>query len=413
MTGCKYSTGGLPLLHNGLVCRRYSNGDFLAIGSFFRRVDPGLAQYRFPERWLWQYQHNPAAQPRNQPTVWLVFDGSRVVGMAAILPARFKMFNSFITAGWCVDFHVLPEFRGLGIGRLLQHQRQAFCSTFSMGMSPSSRAVKTNTGQTEGPPVDIYVHSGQPDRLFLKTNLLDSTERLGPLGRPSQRVIRRALNFGLSQGFVGALCTFPRSPPISASFSEDQGRIRFEQVQTFPESAGKIWGACSKKYDFAVHRSVEYLNWKYFQQPWMNYEVLMAYREDRPSGVLVVRVGKSPEPSIGVIADIFTPDGSQMLAAMLFFALNRLYSQGARIVKCASSNTEYSRVLRNCGFRLLRRERPVFSLSQDLSPSENRLSNAKWFLQIGDPDMDLFPTARHPSFRELLMAKFGPGTVAD
>src|SRR4051812_29518409 len=89
--------------------------DLDALLEFLRVAYPDEPRKHDPEYWKWHYLEHPLIDSNDLP-IWVVRDGARIVGQAAALPADLKAGSVQVEAGWVLDFVILEEFRGRGLG---------------------------------------------------------------------------------------------------------------------------------------------------------------------------------------------------------------------------------------------------------------------------------------------------------
>src|SRR4051812_33447428 len=92
--------------------RPYDDADKAAFLELVKRVwsfnkDP---EARFHQRWWWQ---------RAKPPLFLLEDGSRLIGFCGHIPFSLRAGGREVPSAWFVDFFVLPEYQGKGLGKRL------------------------------------------------------------------------------------------------------------------------------------------------------------------------------------------------------------------------------------------------------------------------------------------------------
>ena len=84
--------------------------------------------------WRWWYR---VGNNKHEPII--ISLNNKVIGQAAYLPAKINILGSEIPAIWFVDYAVLPEFMGKGVGKILYKEwikicpnQMAICSKYSL-----------------------------------------------------------------------------------------------------------------------------------------------------------------------------------------------------------------------------------------------------------------------------------------
>ena len=159
----------------------------------------------------------------------------------------------------------------------------------------------------------------------------------------------------------------------------------------FDESIDALCQAVTRQYSLIVRRDHRWLNWKFGDQPHVNYRKFVVSEMARPDGCLVVRCGTLPEPRVGIVTDILVrPDDRELLASMATFAVDLLAAEGATAVRAAASTRMYDDVFRSIGFRPFKRLQPM------LHTTDNTLEfdSDNMFFGYGEHDLDQYPLAR-------------------
>ena len=231
--------------------------------DFYRNMDPDRS-CPSSETWEWLYRPNFGA-----PCSALVVEReNRVVAHAGIIPFWLSMRGRKISAGWYVDFAVLPELQRAGLGRTLTLEwmkltdvHVTFCNERSMGLF-------RKLGWEES--FDTRLH-----HFFLK-----------PLSHPS--VLRR-LDGRVPVAVTAALNTTARAV-LGVWYglqSRRAGNLDFAPVsETLLE-----YFQSNPRSDIAPIRDMEYLRWRFLESPYRR-EYQVALSGGTPLAVLRERKDK-------------------------------------------------------------------------------------------------------------------------
>src|SRR5262245_36004979 len=97
-----------------------------ALLSFLALAYPDEPRKKEPAFWKWHNLENPHT-PMDDIPLWIIKSGDRVVGQLATIPVRVKVGSNEVPAIWILDFVILPEYRGQGLGkRLVLAARERF-----------------------------------------------------------------------------------------------------------------------------------------------------------------------------------------------------------------------------------------------------------------------------------------------
>ena len=391
---------------NSIQIRQATVKDTLMIEAFYLLAFPGISSLKYPSRWNWLYLQNPFCKPSGILPLWIAIYKDRVVGMAGTMQSPFQINETIINAAWGCDFRVLSDLRGKGIGTALEKARMAF-DFFSLQMSKVSRLVKINAGGVPGRTATGFLHV----KRFEPSLLFEELFRYFHIKAPKTSVVYRiGLKLGVHK-LISVLITFifnfyPKKK-LTLFKKTTATNLEYKTVDCFDEKATLLWENIRQKYSLAVRRDSSYLNWKFVQQPHINYQRFVVLDKGELCGILIFRIGKEPEIPVGIISEVYTDKSRAVLKEMLAFAVKSLYDQGAQMIKCASSSKELSKILTHLGFRPYQYYVPLFLLKDNKFFLQKQALSGEWLLSLGDQDLDEYPHASQPSLKQIVQIIFG------
>jgi GNAT superfamily N-acetyltransferase len=338
-----------------------------ALLSFLRVAYADEPRKSEPAFWRWHYLENPLTPPDDIP-LWVVRSGKRIVGQLATIPVELKVGGDQTRAIWILDFVILPEYRGRGLGkRLVLAARESFPTMITLGINEQSTAVFRSLKWVALGGVHRY------HRLLYPGDALSEVSKFEPL--------RRLAN----------LCYAPFRPRDARTSDRAGGVVR--EITTFDGSFADLWQRASAQWTCAVVRSPRYLEWQFARQPGKKFDVLGLYEHERLVGYVVLFFRKDGRGKVSpkvAISDIcYDASGSpqvidDLLRAALRLALER---RAGSLVTDVLDPTVEAR-LRHAGFWRIKAA-PQFMASasehQDLI-----YQGSNWFLTRGDSDVSIF-----------------------
>jgi hypothetical protein len=392
---------------SNIKIRQATIKDGSIIGKFYFETFAESTSLKYPSRWNWLYIENPFCKTTHELPLWIALDKDRVVGMAGSMQCRFQINQSTIKAAWGCDFRVSRDFRGKGLGKALEKARLSSLNFFSLDMSKVSRLVKTKLGALTGKAAlnFLCVKRFEPSLLFK-----DFLRYLGIKSAETSLIYQIGLKLGAHKLFstiVVLLFNFRSKKRSAESIKSNLSNLEYKNVDHFDEAVTQLWEKISKGYSLAVCRDSAYLNWKFVQQPHINYQRYIVLNNGELCGVLIFRLGEEPEIPIGTIVEAYTDKGTATLKEMLAFALKSLNEQGALIIRCVSTSAILSEILVNLGFRPFEYYVPVFLLNEKNCSMQQRAIDGEWFLSLGDQDLDEYPRVRQPSLKQIIQVILG------
>ena len=109
--------------------------------DFLRLAYPQDPRKSNPHFLNWYYQQNPNVSMEHIP-VWIATDGGRIVGQLATILIQLKAGSVYTKAIWILEFILLPEYRGRGLGkRLVLAAREHYPTMITLGINEASTRV--------------------------------------------------------------------------------------------------------------------------------------------------------------------------------------------------------------------------------------------------------------------------------
>ncbi len=319
------------------VVRPYAAGDRGPLLDLLRRVWPHRQplEAHVDRRWWWQ-----SSQP---PILLAEHSGTRALaGLCAYMPFRLRTSGRERDAAWFVDFYVLPDMQGRGLGRRLTEAVQSrFAVTASLSQTAMAWRVFQKLGWRERAAVEMSMHPWPKSWLF-----------------------RRHGGYELSRYPVDAKL------PVKADLDA-------------------LWASLSAVYPAIASRSSDDIVRRYSSHGGRAYDIITARRGGHCAGYMVVR-------SPGLIVDaLAAPDDASAFGAMLSESARHLIDLGATRLYCLATPAAWRRVLGRHGFltaatpilgtRLKSQTKWLTLFATDAAVADP----AAWFVTLGDCDLDL------------------------
>jgi len=373
--------------------RRACKQDEEAIFRFIKQAYKGRWQYKIPYRWQWEFVENPFLDDEELPIFIAIDDDGQVVGQVCTMVERIKIGESVNRIGWSVDNYVLPHYRKQGIASALQKANYEDNEIFlSLSMADIVRKIKTSMGMVPLPPVGVYRRYHKLDKDIVRHAIL-------AIFTPVPGLRRKMLSGGMRFLLIDRILALLRGALLQW---EDrclrrmiEPGLNISACEKFPDGVNRLLEDLSRKFDAIIQRDCLYLNWKFVEQPHMNYQRFLARRDGEMSGYLIVRVGRPPEPRIGILADIFVdPLDDATLFSLLAYAISYFREEKVSEIHVASSVTEYQKKLEDLGFIKEREEIPMINMKSVPPLLKPLIDSGTWFFGTSDHDFDQYPLAK-------------------
>lgn len=309
------------------------------------------------------------------PSVYLLRDDRRVVGMLGYMPVRFRWHGRLIPATWTANWMVLPEHRsGWGVP-LLRRLTEEFPVVLGQGAGANTVRIAPQMGFVVFPSLRRYL------AIF---------DRAG-----TARFAHPAL-VGTRE-LVEELARFGAVPELTGS--------HIRRVTSFEKGSYEPDHDLYSRTRIGTLRDAAYLDWRYVRHPLFRYECYVAGGPPDPA-LLVIRV-EEVRGSLGRVVrilELIFPDGSHGIAKayQLLALVGRIARERGAAFADFVCSADLSDVLAPMGFHttarpvLALRFQPVDfirteenliawmapSLSQAIPPIED------WYVTKADGDQD-------------------------
>lgn len=362
-----------------MIVRQATLDDRPAIHELVRAAYAGRDQYKIPKRWQWQFCDNPFWSGPGLP-IWIALDGDRVVGQTGAMIEPIKFGDAATTVAWSVDTHVLPKYRGQGVGHRLQEASQHHHGIFmSLAMSPRNRTIKASLGARMLRPMELFELRCTVPRHRVADGI---RRRIGRWSCAASAV-------GLDRIVAASVTRLAkrRWQRRSGDVQQRLASLQVTAITRFDERFDEFWSRHRQRYDMAVERTSKYLNWKFCSQPYAAYRSFIAERDDRLVGYVVFRAAVAPEPPVGSIADVLLDsDNPAQMADLVVAAVDALRNSGVDGVRVGTSLPALASSLRRLGFRPTRTYIPM-CYARDLRVADDAVT----LFGLGDHDLDQVP----------------------
>jgi len=386
----------------GIEIRQVRPEDEKSLPDFFARAyGTENVRYRYPDRWRWLCLENPFIPRQFGLPAWIALCDREIVGYIGAIFVPCQIAGQKRIVLWAVDLVVSAQFRGRGIAsRLMKVVMDAHEVFLALTMVPESRHLIIKHGGREGPKAELYFYTNRVETCKLFAAVRSRLEQR--LGESVARLVWRAVAVSGAPWLFAKYCevrlkTLQRRKEVPRkSMTANITRV----VGRFGREADDLWESSCKRYDLAIVRGRDYLNWEYIDQPGTHYECFYAYLGAVLSGLVIFRMGISPEPRLGIIADVLWANGHDALVTdLLQFALDYLHRENSIGVYCASSVPVVVEALEQLGFLYVSN---VALCTYSQAGVTNRLrENWEALLSKSDHDWDQYPSARHLSISEI------------
>ena len=347
----------------GVEIVRLRADELARLGEFLQRAYPQDDKWT-PSYLDWYFLGNPYTDP-GSPPVWVAKSGQEIVGQVATIPVRLKARESITMAAWILEFILLPEFRGQGLGkRLVSEVGRTFPTMITLGINEASTRVFTSLGW----------------------------KPLGGIHR-YHRVLFAGSAAG-KRGLAGGALDFVSLPlRVVRSGYQRAGRFVARQDRTFDLEFDRLWERASRQWPAAVVRERPYLAWQFERQPGKKFEVITLYERETLVGYAVLFFrsgGPAGRPPKAAISDMVYDESRSegVIDALLGAALRLAVARKAGSLVTDVLDPRVEARLKRLGFWRIRKSPRFMASSVDVPDLLYRSEN--WYLTRADSDVSIF-----------------------
>lgn len=362
--------------------RTLTDADLPALYAFYRQAYGERAKYKFPDRWNWLVAGSVLCG-RNDRPAYIAISANKIIGLSATIRARCKIFDEKACVSWWIDSHVLREFRGIGIGKKLQLiHRDDNDIVAGIAMTKQNTAINKKIGAFEGPEAAFFCK-------------MLSYE--GQVRAISTRYGEKHLKLLLVANYLSFLCIKSLVKlRETANNRSTHYTVSQPEPAVFTSSDVDLWNSVREKFDFAVERDFDYLQWRYVEQPHTKHYCIRAFNSSGVlSGLMIYRLADE-NIDIGCIVDelIVASDEEENIAdSLLGKCESCVREQGVSQIHIATSDYRIINILLGRGFFIV--EKKPLIINSNNEKVRNLNSESEVMLTKGDQDWDQFPIYRN------------------
>ena len=336
----------------------YRPEDRSELDTLLRRVFGDSWAEASARRWDWQYRRNPHSR---EPRIWVARDGPRVVGQYATMPVKVSVRGRELDGSWGMDVAVAPERQRQGLGEVLfQTWDQHSGASLGLGLSAASY------------------------RLFQKLRWPD----VGPLPCLVKPLTARAFARTSAPAIVNSAIALVAQPVVRLLRGRAPTDATIRHVEHFDSRFTDLWERVAPRFDLAVRRDANYLEWKFVELPHLRYSIVASDRGGSVDGYAVFRhdAGRRVTALVDFLVD---PDDPSTFAALLHVAEAEARAAGSHKIRAFAMNAAFRRTMHANGyFRVRSTIQFVAKVNAVAVDRQFYRDTRRWHVTLGDSDQD-------------------------
>jgi hypothetical protein len=163
-----------------------------------------------------------------------------------------------------------------------------------------------------------------------------------------------------------------------------------EVVRRFVPAVTAFWERIAPRFDLAVRRDAQYLNWKFIEAPHVRYSVAMLKRDERIEGYAVYRHLQEPRNRVTSLVDFLVdPEDEVGMDTLLRWVDREARAADSDKVRAYALHAGFRRQLRRTGYFNVRSAiELVVKINGIEVPPDFHDHPDRWHVTLGDSDVD-------------------------
>jgi len=319
------------------IFRDYKKGDEIQIVDLFERVFGKKMTLDF---WKWRFVENPFGEG----IIKLLFDNNLLIGHYAVIPMVVQVKNTSTPAAFSMTTMTHPDYQGQGIFTYLAKE------TYSEAQKRGFKFVYGFPNQNS------YYR-------FIK--------KLGWMDFGKMTVLYKDFKEGIHFSIRGANNIY--------------------EIKKFTDDIDSLWKKVRQNYQVVVPRTKEFLNWRFINNPEINYKIFSINNDKELLGYIIVKIYKGTKETLGHIVDILSVD-EKVAEELLQASYNYFSGNGIQKISCWMQNPYfYSKLMEEEGFVRKIPDLETYFGVKILSENNNVFKEVEyfnnWYLTMGDSDV--------------------------
>lgn len=325
------------IMENNWICRDYKKGDEVRILDLFEKVFGRKMTLDF---WQWRFVENPFGKG----IIKLLFDNNLLIGHYAVMPIVVQVKDFLVKAVFSMTTMTHPDYQGKDIFTFLAKE------TYREAQKRGFRFVY-------GFPNKNSYHG------FVKKL---NWEDLGKM-------------------------TILYKEMETDSFTPILQSSNVYEIENFDNAVDLLWNRIKENYCVIVPQTKDFLNWRFIENPNVNYKIYAIKNGEGISGYVVLKLYRHENEEIGHIVDILgINDGiieKLLQASYNYFLKNNI----KKISSWMQDSYFYSQLMEKEGFVRKNTEVETYFGVKIFDKKDNFLKEVEsfnnWYLTMGDSDV--------------------------
>lgn len=317
--------------------------------------------------WRWKFKRAPAGSS----IIFVAANKNRIIGHYAIIPIKMKIFSESLLGSQAEDAVTDPHYKRQGI--MIELFKRALMEAGKRGMTVTYGFPNKQSG---------------PGHLKAGWRLICEVPKLIKIlniKKVSSHINYKMLQLPMRL-VLKAYDLFRDFEP-----SPSRNNIKIFKTDAFDQRSNDLWENASRDYDFIVERRMEYLNWRYIQNPLFKYTIYTAQEGKKLTGYIVLQDSESSEykgVKFGFISDLLCePNNRKVLSDLVTKAIIHFREKDVDLIRCQMMRgNQYYNMLKKHGFFRFGKKMFILHINaqEHVENLEKLIKDKKIYITYGD-----------------------------
>ena len=357
-------------------------------------------KYRYPKRFQWLHTNNPLRKELGSSFLYVEEEGNVAAWTSAIYH-KLNICKKLVNASFGADTFTLKQYRGKGFASVLQKKSTENVDCWwGISLSPANRRIFLKIGFYEGPTLNRYF------KVLTKLSKQSFYSSAKSVLNHKSSFVRWAFTNPASLKLSYVLISkILKARSKNLLMSEGYS---IKEINEFDQDTDQIWSKFKIRFDLANDRNHKYLNWRYNEAPFVNYKKYIVLYKESPVGFFVYRIASKLQGFEAYLTEFIVSEDHSHIEPLLLNAIGKLVQQdGGRVLFTASSIPKNDLLFEKHGFIKFGDFIPIIhfseSLRKEIDLPELTNKHSKWFMSLGDHDLEYhYPRMMQPDYISLM-----------
>jgi hypothetical protein len=346
-----------------ITSRMFAESDKEELNNLYNLV---AGRSRTIDKFEWEWLNTP----EGWGSMWLLVDNDtgKIIGHHGLIPVKLSVYGKTILAGKTENTVMHPQYRGKGIYypfevKFVEEAKDRFQLLFTTAGLAEQGKVRIKLGYAAVGGYAHYIKCTSSSHLnAMLANII--AERI------HNKLMATVLIIASKLASLALMPSFSKKVTIDESIKLE----KVHTIETIADELDRFWERNKDNFGITADRNSQYLKWRIFDNPNVNYEFFLAVKNDDIVGYLIANSNEEMGVKGKVITDIVADDNNEVTFNSILYRATEIFKErGIHIIyfTTLSSHNFLNRAMLRNGFVSLSRLRklvPDFFIKKTQEP---------------------------------------------